>query len=205
MPKNYWMVVQTAEDFEISREMGFTLHGLKSRQRRRAQRMEPDDQLLYYISGTRKWPAIATVTSRFFEDRAPVWATNGALDVFPYRVRLSPLIVLEEKEYIDALILAPRLDYVKRWAPERWPLAFVDNVHLLPQHDFRLIEGEMKRVSSKWRTKRRRGRNQRGQGRGRNPNDRRRNGAGQERAVNAGPPPSSNGVPDQESAEPAPS
>jgi predicted RNA-binding protein len=176
MTKNYWMVVQTAEDFEISREMGFTLHGLKSRQRRRAQRMEPDDRLLYYVSSIRKWTAIATVTSKFFEDRAPVWSANGAREVYPYRVRLSPLIVLDEKEYIDALILAPRLEYIKRWPPERWPLAFVDNIHLLPQRDYRLIEGEMKRVHSKWRNKRRRGRRQRGPGRGRAPGNREEQG-----------------------------
>ena len=164
--------------------------------------MEPDDRLLYYVSGARKWTAIATVTSRFFEDRAPVWTTDGARDVFPYRVKLSPMIVLEEKEYIDALLLAPRLDYVKRWPPERWPLAFIDNVHLLPQRDFRLIEGEMKRASSKWRNKRRRGRNQRGHKRGGRPSDRRTNGAVQEQTPDVGPPTSSNGGPGQESPEP---
>ena len=42
-------------------------------------------------------------------------------------------------------MLAPRLEYVKRWPPEDWPLAFFDRLHLLPQRDFRLIEGEMKR------------------------------------------------------------
>ena len=169
MPMNYWMVVQTPENFEITREMGFTLHGLKSPERRRAQRMEPDDRILYYVSGLRRWTAIATVTSRYFEDRAPIWSSNGAREVFPYRVRLSPFIVLDEKDYIDALLLAPRLEYLKRWAPERWPLAFVETLHLLPQRDFRLIEGEMKRVHPKWRTRRRRGRHQRGHDRGKAP------------------------------------
>jgi hypothetical protein len=45
------------------------------------------------------------------------------------------------------MILGPRLDYVKRWAPENWPLAFWDRLHLLPQRDFRLIEGEMERIA----------------------------------------------------------
>ena len=159
MAKNYWMVVQTTEDFEISRQMGFTLHGLRFSQRRRAQRMEPQDSLLYYVSGARKWPAIATVTSTYFEDRTPVWNANGGGDQYPYRVKLEPALVLDEKDYIDALELAPRLEYLKRWAPERWPEAFVDTLHLLPQRDFRLIEGEMKRVHPKWKN-RRRGRRQ---------------------------------------------
>jgi len=155
MARNYWMVVQTTEDFETSREMGFTLHGLRFSQRRRAQRMEPQDSLLYYVSGTRKWSAIATVTSTYFEDRTPIWQTTGSNEEYPYRVKLEPALVLDEKDYIDALLLAPRLEYLKRWAPERWAEAFVDTLHLLPQRDFRLIEGEMKRVHPKWKNKRR--------------------------------------------------
>ena len=167
MARNYWMVVQTTEEFEISREMGFTLHGLRFSQRRRAQRMEPQDSLLYYVSGMRSWSAIATVTSTYFEDRTPVWTTNGSGQEYPYRVKLEPALVLDEKGYIDALQLAPRLEYLKRWAPERWPEAFVDTLHLLPQRDFRLIEGEMKRVHPKWRNRRRGRRQPQGGGRGR--------------------------------------
>ena len=167
MARNYWMVVQTTEEFEISRQMGFTLHGLRFSQRRRAQRMEPQDSLLYYVSGTRKWSAIATVTSTYFEDRTPVWTTNGGGQEYPYRVKLEPALVLDEKDYIDALQLAPRLEYLKRWAPERWPEAFVDTLHLLPQRDFRLIEGEMKRVHPKWKNRRRGRRQPQSGGRGR--------------------------------------
>ena len=154
MPRNYWMVVQTTEDFEISRQMGFTLHGLRFSQRRRAQRMEPKDSLLYYVSGIRQWTAITTVTSSYFEDHSHIWGKNGSTEEFPYRVKLEPALILDENDYIDALQLAPRLEYLKRWAPERWPEAFVDTLHLLPQRDFRLIEGEMKRVHPKWRNRR---------------------------------------------------
>ena len=155
MPKNYWMFVQTPENFEITKGMGFTLHGLKSRQRRQAQRMEPDDRVLFYVSGIRKWTATATVTSRYFEDRTPIWKSHREAEDFPYRVKLSPSIVLDEKNYVDALVLGPRLEYVKRWAPERWPLAFQETLHLLPQRDLRLVEGEMKRILSGGRRKRR--------------------------------------------------
>ena len=158
MPRNYWMVVQSEENFEISREMGFKLHGLASRYRRRAQRMEPDDRVLYYVSELRSWPATATITSRYFEERSRIWKYDGRREDFPYRINLSPAIVLDENDYIDALVLGPRLEYVKRWPPETWPLAFRDSLHLLPQRDFRLIEGEMKRVLAQRRRSRRRSR-----------------------------------------------
>lgn len=148
MPKNYWMVVQTPENYEITRGRGFTLYGLTSRQRRRARRMEPDDRILFYVGGTvRKWTAIVTITSKFFEDTSSIWKSNGSRpEVFPYRVETSPTIVLDEVDYIEALTLAPRLEYIKRWPPELWPLAFFDTLHLIPQRDFRLIEGEMLRA-----------------------------------------------------------
>lgn len=157
MPKNYWMVVQTPENHEITKGQGYTLYGLTSRQRRRARRMEPEDRILFYIGGkVRKWSAIASVTAPYFEDRTPIWKSNGSYDeVFPYRVKISPSIVLDESDYIDALILAPRLEYLKRWPPELWPLAFFDTLHLLPQNDFRLIESEMKRFRYDRRDRRR--------------------------------------------------
>lgn len=157
MPNNFWMVVQTPENHEITRGQGFTLHGLTSKQKRRARRMEPDDRILFYVGGEmRKWTAIAVVKSKYFEDRTPIWESNGSRqELFPYRVKTSPSIVLDEGDYIEALILAPRLEYVKRWPPELWPLAFFDTLHLIPQRDYRLIESEMKRIR---RQKRARGR-----------------------------------------------
>jgi len=165
MPKNYWMVVQTVENHEISRGRGFDLHGLRSRNRRRAQRMGPEDLMLFYVSGIRKWVATASITSKYFEDRSPIWRSHGRRrEEFPYRVKLAPSIVLDEEDYIDALVLGPRLEYLKRWAPEKWPLAFQDTLHLLSQKDFRLIEGEMKRVISKRRGGRRKGQSRGGRG-----------------------------------------
>lgn len=145
MGKSYWMIAESPENFQITKSLGFTLYGAGPKHRRRAERMQPDDRMLYYVKGLRKWTATATVTSRSFEERTDIWAPNRRRDVFPYRVKTAPDIVLDEEDYIDALMLAPRLEYVKRWAPEDWPLAFFDRLHLLPQRDFRLIEGEMKR------------------------------------------------------------
>ncbi len=156
MAKNYWMVVLSPENFEITKEQGFKLHGMKSRYRRRAQRMEPDDRVLIYVSGWRKWPATARITSKYFQDRSPIWkSSNGKQEDYPYRVNMRPDIVLKEKDFIDAMQLAPRLEYIKRWPPKIWPLAFMDSLHLIPQRDYRLVEGEMKRIVNGGRKRRR--------------------------------------------------
>ena len=171
MAKNFWMVVQTPENFKITKDMGFTLHGVGGRYKRRAERMQPDDRVLFYVEKMRVWTAAATISSRYFEDQTPIWKSTARGDQFPYRVNMAPDIALDEEDYIDALILAPRLEYVKRWAPEDWPLAFHDRLHLLPQRDFRLIEGEMKRIVSRRRRERRAAGSAAGAGQGAEPVD----------------------------------
>jgi hypothetical protein len=56
---------------------------------------------------------------------------------------------LKPYEYLDARQIAPRMLYVKRWAPEDWPLAFQGQVHLLSSQDFSLIEHEMRRTADR--------------------------------------------------------
>lgn len=146
MAKNYWMFVQTQDNFEISKSMGFRLHGLGARHRKRADRMQPNDNVLLYVRDTSSWMALASIRSRVFVDRSPLWMPTQRGEDFRYRVRMAPRLVLEDDEAIDGMLLAPRLEYLKRWAPEIWPLAFIDSVHLLPQRDFRMIEAEMKRT-----------------------------------------------------------
>jgi len=147
MGKNYWMVVESLENHKITTQMGFTLMGFGKHQKRRVQRMQQDDRVLFYVPDLKKWTATASITSEFFTDESVVWNSSFQTDDHKYRVKLKPNIVLNEKLHIDAFILGPRLEYIKRWAPEDWPLAFLDRLHLIPQRDFRLIEGEMKRLS----------------------------------------------------------
>ena len=151
--RSYWMIAESDENFRISRDLGFRLHGLGAKYRKRAQRMQPNDRVLFYVSQLRKWTLTATITSHSFVEHKPIWKSARRGDDYPYRLRMAPDIVLDEDEYIDARILAPGLEYLKRWIPEDWPLAFFDKLHLLPQRDFALVEGEMKRIVS------RRGRN----------------------------------------------
>lgn len=151
MGRNFWMFVEAPKNFEITRDIDFTLFGMGPKYRRRAERMQPQDRVLFYIDRVRKWPASATIISTYFEDNSPLWHPITKNESFQFRVKLKPDIVLDEEDYIDAMILGPRLDYVKRWAPENWPLAFWDRLHLLPQRDFRLIEGEMERIVSRKR------------------------------------------------------
>jgi hypothetical protein len=146
MPGSHWMIVTTPENFEITRERGFNTLGLKARHRKKAERMSAGDRVLFYTSHARVFPATATVVAGFFEDHRAIWRNNERKpDVFPWRVPIRPDVVLEPYERLDARQIAPRLLYVKRWAPEDWALAFQGQIHLLSAADFSLIEREMRR------------------------------------------------------------
>ena len=147
MPGSRWMIALTPENYEITRQHGFSVLGLKTRHRRKAERMLPGDRVLYFVSQTNVFPVVATITSGFFEDHRPVWVNyDQRADNYPWRVSTRPEIVLDEHEAVDAHQIAPRLLYVKRWPPELWPLALQGSIHLLSSQDFALIEREMERV-----------------------------------------------------------
>ena len=145
MPHNFWMIVISPENFQITRDLGFTSQGLKAQHRRKIQRIESGDRVLFYVYGSRRFTATATATSSYTEDNSGTWEKEGQAD-WPYRIQIKPEVVLDDHQYMDANLLAPRLDYIKRWPPENWYMAFQGNLHLLPKNDFLLIEEEMKKL-----------------------------------------------------------
>ncbi len=145
MPHNFWMIVSSPENFQITRDLEFTAQGLKAQHRRKIQRIEAGDRILFYVYGSRRFTATASATSSYVEDDSGTWQKEGRAEC-PYRIGIKPEVVLDDHQYIDANLLAPRLDYVKRWAPENWYMAFQGNLHLLPKNDFLLIEEEMKKL-----------------------------------------------------------
>ena len=145
MPRNFWMIVSNVENFRITHELGFTVQGLKAQHRRKMQRIESGDRVLFYVSGARRFAATATATSSFFEEETSIWQNEGCAG-WPYRIGIKPEVVLPDSQQIDANLLAPRLDYIKRWPPENWYMAFQGNLHLLPKTDFLLIEEEMRKL-----------------------------------------------------------
>jgi len=149
MARNYWMVVVSTENFHIIKERDFSVYGFRAKLKKRVERMEVGDRMLFYLSREQRFPATVTVTSTMFEDREPLLNSASGQEEFPCRVHIEPAVVLEEEDYIDARQLGPTLEYVKKWIPERWPLAFVGDLHLVPKKDLFLIEDEMKRITSK--------------------------------------------------------
>jgi len=145
------MIVTSPDNFRKSREHGFDVQGLKSRHRKRAEAMRAGDRMLYYVTGRMAFAATATLSSQMFEDHSHIWRSSRREEDYPWRVQMRPEHVLEETEWVLAKELAYRLEYVRKWPPEHWTLAFQGHVHQLPQKDFKLIEDEIRRSQGRRR------------------------------------------------------
>lgn len=150
MPRNYWMLVITPSNFAVTREHGYTVQGFSAVNRKKVERMEIGDRLLYYVTGVQRFPASATVISTFFVEQTLLWKSHRREEAFTHRVHIkAEVVIAEEADYMDARDIAPSMEYVKRWIPEQWPLAFIGELHLIPRKDFTLIEEEMRKIAGR--------------------------------------------------------
>ncbi len=103
------------------------------------------------------------VKSEPFEDDEPIWEHHREDETFPHRVEINSNVVLAESQFVDAREVGPGLEYVRKWPPEDWPLAFIGPLHIIPQRDFTYLEEEMKRAGARSKSSRKR-RGRRGRG-----------------------------------------
>lgn len=138
----YWIIVGSPDNFARTREIGFTMQGIKSRHRKKAERMKPGDKLVYYVTGLKAFAGISTVTSPFFESHEPIWRSGNpkkAEEDYPFRVSTEPETILDQGAYLDAEPVARQMAYVAKWPAANWTLAFQGNVHQIGADDFALI------------------------------------------------------------------
>ena len=138
----YWIVVGSPENFTRTAELGFTVQGLKSRHRKKAERMKPGDKIVYYVTGRKAFGGIATIESPYFESHERIWQSGDAkkaAEDYPFRVRISPDVILPLDDAIPAEPVAREMTYVSKWPANNWTLAFQGNVHEIGMDDYQLI------------------------------------------------------------------
>ena len=145
-PRNYWMLAVAPDYFDVVRQRDFGVLGLTRAHKKRVQRMEPGDRVLYFVTGKLVFPATATIVAPYTEDDTPLFPPGFGGELYTYRVKTKPNQVLDDDHQIDARLIAPRMDHARKWPPELWPLAFEGLLHLVPKTDFLLLESEIKRA-----------------------------------------------------------
>lgn len=137
--KTHWMIVTSPDNFEQTRALGFTVQGIKSRHRKKAEKMQSGDRVVYYLTGLQSFGGTATITGSYYEDHRPIWRSRPGED-YPWRFPITPAVIGAPDHYPRAEALLDQLEFVQRWPRAHWHLAFQGNVHVLPGHDFTVIE-----------------------------------------------------------------
>ena len=106
---SYWIVVGSAENFQIAIDRGFDLFGFKSTRRGMAGKMQPGDKLIFYLTGIMKLGGIASITSESFEDHAPIFKSKKPSEDYPFRVQTTAENALDDEHRWDVQAWAPPL------------------------------------------------------------------------------------------------
>jgi hypothetical protein len=140
-----WILTGSPENFAATRDLGFTLVGLKERRRLQAQQMAPGDRIVFYLTRVKAFAGSARLTGELFEDRTPVWPGKpGAPDPYPWRFAAAPEVVLPEEAWVPAQKLAGALDHVRKWPADHWTLAFQGQLRTVSAHDAALLMGRLR-------------------------------------------------------------
>ncbi|HEY7064783.1 MAG TPA: EVE domain-containing protein [Chloroflexota bacterium] len=144
MAVNHWLIVTSPENIATTRDLGYTMQGMKSRHRKKAERMQPGDRMLLYGTGRQAFAFTATITSPYWEDHTMVWDGRKKGEDYPFRVKIQPDVVLPEADWVPAVSLLPTLEFPRKWPAEHWHLAFQGNVHPISEADFARIEAALR-------------------------------------------------------------
>lgn len=145
-----WIIVGSPDNFAATRGLDFTIQGIKSRHRKKAEAMQPGDRIVWYITGQKAFAGYATITSEYYEDHTPIWKSRDPkkdAEDYPFRVRIQPELVLADDAFIPAEPVARRMTYVSKWPAANWTLAFQGNVHKIDDDDFDLIASALREAA----------------------------------------------------------
>ena len=113
---------------------------MKSRHRKKAERVKAGDRVIYYLVGVKAVGGISEATGPYYESDEHIWTSSREGEEYPFRFPVKPLFIRDMGDYVPMVDLVPLLEYPKRWPAEHWTLAFQGNVHVLSDEDYAIIE-----------------------------------------------------------------
>ena len=144
MAAKTWILTGSPENFAATRDLGFTLVGMKEGRRRMAEQMAPGDRIVFYLTRVAAFGASITLTGEMFEDRAKVWPGKpGKPDAYPWRFESEPELVLEEDDWLPAEHVKDDLEHIAKWPAEHWRLAFQGQLRAISEQDARHLMDAM--------------------------------------------------------------
>jgi hypothetical protein len=135
-----WVLTGSPGNFDATRERGFSVIGLKERNRARALLIEPDDRIVLYVTQVKAFGGSIRVTGGLYEERTKVWPGKpGKADIYPWRFPAEPEVVLDEDAWVPAEQLVGALEHIAKWPAEHWTLAFQGQIRPVSERDAEVL------------------------------------------------------------------
>jgi EVE domain len=135
-----WVLTGSPANLAATREHGFSVIGLKERNRARALLIEPGDRIVFYVTEVKAFGGSILVTGELYEDRSKIWPGKpGKADIYPWRFPTEPEVVLDEEAWVPAEELVGALEHIAKWPAEHWTLAFQGQLRPVSEHDAEVL------------------------------------------------------------------
>lgn len=145
---HYWIVVGSVEIFETTKALGFTKHGFKSTRRKMAGRVEPGDRIAFYVTHRKQFAGSVEVTSPMVVEDTRIWTSDKKpSEMYPYRVGIKPVTILEQENWLDAEPYHERFTWTQKWPRKNWTLAYQGNLHEIPEEDFAILQHDLEKAA----------------------------------------------------------
>lgn len=137
----HWLLVSSADNFELSRARNFDIAGMKTRWKKAASEVQIGDTVFFYLTGIKAIGGEAVVTGESFFDETKIWDSTKPGEVYPYRFPIKLTTARNKDSFLNVDEFIGNYEYAQKWPAKNWTLAFQGNVHRLNEHDYHLISG----------------------------------------------------------------
>ena len=103
--RNYWVNTYTLKTWEEAEKAGGQIAGFRSWSKTLFETVSEGDYFLCYIMKLKRFVAVQEVVSEAFVDDTRIWTD----ELFPYRVKVRPILKLDLETALPILELADRL------------------------------------------------------------------------------------------------
>jgi predicted RNA-binding protein len=135
-----WILTSSPDNHAATRERDYKVIGIKERNRKRAERIEPGDRIVLYLTKEMTFAGSITVTGEMYEDRDPIWPGKpGNPDAYPWRFPTEAEISLDPDSHVPAEQLKDDLAHIRKWPAEHWKLAFQGQIREVGEEDAQLL------------------------------------------------------------------
>lgn len=106
---DYWLDLFTGTTWDEFLRAGGRVSGFRKRMAKAVDRLKPDDVLLCYLTGVKRWVGALRVQGRS-KDQREIWS----FDPFPERVDVSPIVTLIPENGVQMSELEGKVDFFAR-------------------------------------------------------------------------------------------